>query len=151
MNLLSRFTNGTRFRDYNDFYNHFSLNVPDNFNYAYDVVDEYARLEPGKRALVWCDDAGDERTFTFGDIKRLSDKAANFFLSCGVNKGDTVLVILQRRYEYWITLMALSKIGAVGHVEHIALLFHLFGKVDKALALADGRGAAHAGRFLHRL
>lgn len=46
MNLLSRFTNGTRFRDYNDFYHNFKLNVPENFNYAYDVVDEYARLEP---------------------------------------------------------------------------------------------------------
>ena len=133
MNLLSRFTNGTRFRDYNDFYNHFSLNVPDNFNYAYDVVDEYARLEPGKRALVWCDDADNERTFTFGDIKLLSDKAANFFLACGVEKGDTVLVILQRRYEYWITLMALSKIGAVAiPATHMLMKKDLVYRMEKA-------------------
>ena len=81
MNLLSRFTNATRFRDYNDFYNHFQLIVPDNYNFAYDVVDEYARLDPNKRALVWCDDNENERTFTFADIKRISDKQANFFCS----------------------------------------------------------------------
>ena len=114
MNLLSRFTNTTQFKDYNDFYNHFKLNVPDNFNYAYDVVDEYARLDPEKRALVWCDDLGGEKIFSFADMKRLSDKTANYFLSLGIGKGDTVLVILQRRYEYWTTLMALSKIGAIG-------------------------------------
>ena len=84
MNLLSRFSNAGRFRDYNDFYNNFRLNVPENFNYAYDVVDEYARLEPDKRALVWCDDRGEERIFTFADIKRLSDKTANYFLSKGI-------------------------------------------------------------------
>ena len=94
MNLLSRFSNAVRFRDYNDFYNHFRLNVPENFNFAYDVVDEYARLEPAKRALVWCDDRNEERTFTFADIKRLSDKTANFFLSKGIGEGDRVLVIL---------------------------------------------------------
>lgn len=109
MNLLSRFSNAAQFRDYNDFYNHFHLNVPENFNFAYDVVDEYARLEPTKRALVWCDDYGNERIFSFANIKQLSDKAANFFLSLGINRGDTVLVILQRRYEYWIVLMALAK------------------------------------------
>ena len=135
MNLLSRFTNGTRFRDYNDFYNHFSLNVPDNFNYAYDVVDEYARLEPGKRALVWCDDAENERIFTFADIKRISDQAANFFLSCGIGKGDTVLVILQRRHEYWTTLMALSKIGAVAiPATHMLMKKDLVYRMEKAHA-----------------
>lgn len=133
MNLLSRFTNGTRFRDYNDFYNHFSLNVPNNFNYAYDVVDEYARLEPGKRALVWCDDAENERIFTFADIKHISDQAANFFLSCGIGKGDTVLVILQRRHEYWTTLMALSKIGAVAiPATHMLMKKDLVYRMEKA-------------------
>ena len=133
MNLLSRFTNGTRFRDYNDFYHNFKLNVPENFNYAYDVVDEYARLEPEKRALVWCDDAENERTFTFADIKRISDKAANFFLSCGIGKGDTVLVILQRRHEYWTTLMALSKIGAVAiPATHMLMKKDLVYRMEKA-------------------
>ena len=133
MNLLSRFTNATRFRDYNDFYNHFQLIVPDNYNFAYDVVDEYARLDPNKRALVWCDDNENERTFTFADIKRLSDKQANFFLQHGIGKGDTVLVILQRRYEYWTTLMALSKIGAIAiPATHMLMEKDLVYRMDKA-------------------
>ncbi len=113
MNLLDRFTNRLSFRDYDDFYANFRLIVPENFHFAYDVVDEYAAIAPEKRAMVWCDDLGDERIFTFADIKRISDKAANFFLSRGIGRGDTVVVILQRRHEYWTTLMALAKIGAI--------------------------------------
>lgn len=137
MNLLSRFSNAAQFRDYNDFYNHFHLNVPENFNFAYDVVDEYARLEPTKRALVWCDDYGNEHIFSFADIKRLSDKAANFFLSLGINRGDTVLVILQRRYEYWIVLMALAKIGAIAiPATHMLMEKDLVYRMEKAAVKA---------------
>ena len=133
MNLLSRFSNAGRFRDYKDFYNNFRLNVPENFNYAYDVVDEYARLEPDKRALVWCDDRGEERIFTFADIKRLSDKTANYFLSKGIGEGDCVLVILQRRYEYWTVLMALAKIGAIAiPATHMLMEKDLVYRMDKA-------------------
>ena len=133
MNLLERFTNSLHFKDYNDFYNNFKLKVPADFNYAYDVVDEYARLEPDKRALVWCDDNENERTFTFGDIKLISDKTANFFLSLGIGKGDTVLVILQRRHEYWTTLMALSKIGAVAiPATHMLMEKDLVYRMEKA-------------------
>ena len=133
MNLLSRFSNAGRFRDYKDFYNNFRLNVPENFNYAYDVVDEYARLEPNKRALVWCDDRGEERIFTFADIKRLSDKTANYFLSKGIGEGDRVLVILQRRYEYWTVLMALAKIGAIAiPATHMLMEKDLVYRMDKA-------------------
>ena len=133
MNLLDRFTNSTQFKDYNDFYHNFKLHVPDNFNYAYDVVDEYARLAPEKRAIVWCDDCGAERTFTFADIKRISDKAANLFLSLGIGKGDTVLVILQRRHEYWTTLMALSKIGAIAiPATHMLMEKDIVYRMEKA-------------------
>ena len=133
MNLLERFTNSLHFKDYNDFYNNFKLKVPADFNYEYDVVDEYARLEPDKRALVWCDDNENERTFTFGDIKLISDKTANFFLSLGIGKGDTVLVILQRRHEYWTTLMALSKIGAVAiPATHMLMEKDLVYRMEKA-------------------
>ena len=113
MNLLDRYTNALSFRDYDDFYRNFRLHVPKNFNFAYNIIDEYARLDPAKRAMVWCDDLGEERTFTFGDISRISDQTANYFLSLGIGKGDRVLVILQRRHEYWTTVMALSKIGAI--------------------------------------
>ena len=133
MNLLSRFSNAGRFRDYNDFYNHFHLNVPKNFNFAYDVVDEYAKLEPHKRALVWCDDYGNERIFNFADLKFWSDKIANFYLSMGIGEGDTVMVILQRRYEYWTTLMALAKIGAIAiPATHMLMEKDLVYRMEKA-------------------
>ena len=133
MNLLNRFVNRTSFDNYNDFYNNFRLNVPQDFNFAYDVVDEYARIAPHKRALVWCDDLGNERFFDFEEIKRLSDKAANYFLSIGIRKGDTVLVILQRRYEYWTTLMGLFKIGAIAiPATHMLMEKDLVYRMEKA-------------------
>ena len=133
MNLLDRFTNRLSFQSYDDFYANFRLHVPDDYNFAYDVVDEYARLAPEKRAMVWCDDLGEERTFTFADIKRLSDKAACFFLSRGIGRGDTVLVILQRRHEYWTTLMALAKIGAIAiPATHMLMEKDLVYRMDKA-------------------
>ena len=133
MNLLDRYTNALSFRDYDDFYRHFKLTVPKDFNFAYDIVDEYARLDPDKRALVWCDDLGGERFFSFGDISSISDRTANYFLSLGIGKGDRVLVILQRRHEYWTTLMALSKIGAIGiPATHMLMEKDLVYRMEKA-------------------
>ncbi|AGI47360.1 Acyl-coenzyme A synthetase/AMP-(fatty) acid ligase [Thermoplasmatales archaeon BRNA1] len=86
---------------------------PYNFNFGYDVVDEIAAAEPDRTAMVWCNPAGDERRFTFGDISRLSNKAANFFRSMGVKKGDMVLTILKRHYQFWYVSVALHKLGAV--------------------------------------
>ncbi|HBE79444.1 MAG TPA: acetyl-CoA synthetase, partial [Firmicutes bacterium] len=91
----------------------FSLNVPDDFNFGYDVVDEMARLEPNKRAMVWCDETGAEKIFTFADIKKYSDKTANFFKHLGIGKGDMVMLILKRHYEFWFSIVALHKLGAV--------------------------------------
>ncbi len=91
----------------------FSLNVPDDFNFGYDVVDEMAKLEPNKTAMVWCDETGAEKIFTFGDIKKYSDKTANFFKSRGIGKGDMVMLILKRHYEFWFSIVALHKLGAV--------------------------------------
>lgn len=89
------------------------LNYPDNFNFAYDVVDAIAESEPNKRALVWCNTENEERILTFEDIKINSNKMANVFLSAGVKRGDHVMLILKRHYEYWFALVALHKIGAV--------------------------------------
>lgn len=91
----------------------FSLNVPADFNFGFDVVDEMARLEPHKRAMVWCDESGDEKIFTFADIKKYSNKTANFFKSLGIGKGDMVMLILKRHYEFWFSIVALHKLGAV--------------------------------------
>lgn len=91
----------------------FELECPDNFNFAYDVVDAIAVAEPERRAMLWCNDRGEERTFTFGDMKKYSNKAANMLIRHGIKKGDKVLLILKRHYEFWFTILALHKIGAI--------------------------------------
>lgn len=94
--------------------NHFEPTPADNFNFAYDVVDEIARLEPNRRAMIWCNVAGEERVFTFGEMKAYSDKCAQMLADHGVKKGDMVMLVLKRRYEFWFTVLALHKLGAVG-------------------------------------
>ena len=101
------------YTDYSELKDNFSIEIPENFNFAYDVVDEYARMEPNRTALVWCDDNGGERVFSFQDLKTASNKTANFLLSKGIKKGDAVMLILRRRYEFWYFLLALHKIGAI--------------------------------------
>ncbi len=91
----------------------FSVHYPDNFNFGYDIVDDIAVNDPNRRALVWCDDRGHEKIFTFADIKRMSDKTANYLTSKGVKKGDMVLVILKHNYQFWYVSVALHKVGAV--------------------------------------
>lgn len=113
MNLLDRYLTHIDAKDYDDYSKHTDIRVPDNFNFGYDVVDEYARLTPDKRALVWCNDKGEERFFSFADIKRLSDKACNLLLGYGLKKGDFIMTMLNRRYEYWIMAVACHKLGIV--------------------------------------
>ena len=91
----------------------FSLHYPDDFNFGYDVVDAIARKTPHKRALVWCNTEQEERIFTFADIRDNSNRMANVFRSAGIRRGDRVMVILKRHYEYWFAAVALHKLGAV--------------------------------------
>ncbi|MBO5273455.1 MAG: AMP-binding protein [Clostridia bacterium] len=91
----------------------FSLDYPDTFNFGYDVVDAIANETPDKRALVWCSTEGEEHIFSFGDMMSLSNRAANIFLEAGIGRGDRVMLLLKRHYEYWIIAVALHKIGAV--------------------------------------
>ena len=90
-----------------------TLDYPENFNFAYDVVDVIAEEEPDKRAIVWCNRAGDEKIITFGELKRLTNKAANAMKEAGIGRGDRVMISLKRHYEYWIVTVALHKLGAV--------------------------------------
>ncbi|MGI6085571.1 MAG: AMP-binding protein [Acetivibrionales bacterium] len=113
MNLAYRYLDRETFTSYEDFAQNLKINVPESFNFAYDIIDEYARLEPEKLALVWCDDAGEEKSFTFKDLKFWSDKTANFLKNNGIKKGDKVMLILRRRYEFYFFCFALCKIGAV--------------------------------------
>lgn len=111
MNLLDRFFDRLVYDDYDDFAQHCKIKVPAKFNFGYDIVDEYAHLAPNKRALVWCNDKGEERSFTFADIASLSNKIANLFLSLGLKKGDVVMTMANRRWEYWVTAVACHKLG----------------------------------------
>lgn len=113
MSLLSKFVTRVNFGSYEDFYDHFKINIPDNFNYAFDVADVIAEETPDKIAIVWCDDKGNEAKFTFDQIKKYSNKAANFFKSVGIQQGDTVMLVLKRHYEFWFCLLALHKLGAI--------------------------------------
>ncbi|NLO47929.1 MAG: AMP-binding protein [Clostridiales bacterium] len=111
--MLEKYLPRITFDSYEDFKRSYTVNIPDNFNFGFDVVDGWAEAEPGKKALVWCNDHGEERTFTFRDISRLSNQAANFFSSIGIKKGTIVMMIMRRRWEYWVCATALHKIGAI--------------------------------------
>lgn len=110
--LLDRYLPRIEFDSYEDFKKNYRVEVPENFNFGFDIVDAWAEQEPEKRALVWCDDHGAEKEFTFTDIKRLSNKTANFLKDLGIKKGDVVMLILRRRWEYWVCATALHKLGA---------------------------------------
>lgn len=110
--MLEKFLDKTEFESYDDFMANFKVNVPDNFNFGYDVVDAWAEKEPEKEALLWTNDKGEVRHFTFADIKRESDKTASFFQSIGIGRGDKVMLILKRHYQFWFSIVALHKLGA---------------------------------------
>lgn len=90
----------------------FELDYPENYNFGYDVVDEMARIAPDQKAMLWRNQQ-EERSFSFREMSELSNRAANLFTSYGIKKGDKVLIILKRHYEYWYVVTALHKIGAV--------------------------------------
>lgn len=99
--------------DENGVLNYFKINCPDNFNFSYDVIDKIADCEPDRRAMVWTNELGEEKIFTFMDMKKGSNKVANFLTQKGIKKGDKVMLILKRHYEFWFSILALHKIGAV--------------------------------------
>jgi len=113
MNFIDRFLERSEFLNYEDFKQNYRLKIPKNFNFAYDVVDEYARLQSDKPALVHVDEDENVSKYSFGDIKKLSDKAANVLKTHGIKKGDRVMMMLKERVEVWVTIVALCKIGAV--------------------------------------
>jgi acetyl-CoA synthetase len=111
--LLDKFVTETVFESYDDFKKNFKIIVPQNFNFAFDVVDAYAKTDPQKIALVWCNDQGEHKKISFGELKLYSDKAANFFLNHGVKKGEAVMLTLKSRWEFWVCMIGLNKIGAI--------------------------------------
>lgn len=93
--------------------NKFDVHVPDNFNFGYDVIDEIAKNEPDRRAMIWVNEEGKEHIFTYSDLMKKSNQVANMLLEHGIKKGDKVLAVLKRHYQFWFLTIALCKIGAV--------------------------------------
>ena len=90
-----------------------NLHFPENFNFGYDVADVLAQNFPDKKALVWCNTENEEHIFTFSDVKKYSNQIANVLQEAGISRGDRVMLILKRHYEYWFAAIALHKLGAV--------------------------------------
>ncbi len=90
-----------------------SFKNEDKFNFAFDCVDKIAQREPDRRAMVWVGNNKNSHTFTFGDMKKFSSMTANYFESLGIKKGDRVMLVLKRHYQFWFSVLALHKIGAI--------------------------------------
>lgn len=111
--MLNNFLKKEEFSSYEDFMQGFKVQVPDDFNFGYDVVDAWAKSVPEKEALLWANDKGEVKHVTYGALKNISDQCAAFFQGIGIEKGDRVMLILKRRVEWWYAMVALHKIGAV--------------------------------------
>ena len=111
--ILEKYTGSQEFSSYDDFMEQFHVDVPDDFNFAYDVIDAWAEAMPEKEALLWVNDQGEVQHVTYGAFKNITDQCAAFFQGIGIEKGDRVMLILKRRVEWWYSMVALHKIGAV--------------------------------------
>ena len=111
--MIERFLKQTTFKDNEDYKKHLQFIVPDNFNFAYDVMDKWAEEWPEGIALLWTKENNGTKTFTFRQLKEETDKTASYFQSLGIGKGDMVMLILKRHYEFWFAVLALHKIGAI--------------------------------------
>ena len=111
--MIERFLKQTTFKDNEDYKKHLQFIVPDNFNFAYDVMDKWAEEWPEGIALLWTKENNGTKTFTFSQLKEETDKTASYFQSLGIGKGDVVMLILKRHYEFWFAVLALHKIGAI--------------------------------------
>ena len=121
-----------------------SFKGQEEFNFAFDIVDELGNTKPEKLAMLHIAEDGTERRFTFQDIKKESNRTANYFKSLGIKKGDRVMLVLKRHYQYWFAMMALHKLGAVAIPATNQLLEKDFayrftaGNVKAVLCTADG-------------
>ena len=111
--MLERFVKQTHFTSQEDFIKNFKIEVPENFNFGYDVVDAWAAEDPDKEAILWTNDKGACIHFSYADLKKYTDQTASYFQSLGIGHGDKVMLILKRRYEFWYSIIALHKLGAV--------------------------------------
>ncbi|MDR1952597.1 MAG: AMP-binding protein [Elusimicrobiota bacterium] len=135
----------TNFKSYEDFTQNCKINVPENFNFGFDIVDEIADEKPDKTAMIWCNETDDEKVWTFKDMKERSAQTANMLSFLGIKKGDTVMLMLKRHYEFWFCIVALHKIGAVAvPATHLLTVKDIVYRINAAniktiIAAADER------------
>jgi len=111
--MIERFLKQTSFTSVEDYNKNLEFIIPENFNFAYDVMDAWAEEKPDGLALLWTNDQGKEIRTTFKELKEQSDQAASYLQTLGIGKNDPVMLILKRRYEWWVVMLALCKIGAI--------------------------------------
>ena len=136
--------------DENGIFNGISFKNDDKFNFAFDCVDAIAEKTPDKLAMQWVAGDKSDRKFTFGEMKKYSARTANYFESLGIKKGDTVMLVLKRHYQFWFCMLALHKIGAIAIPATNQLVAHDFEYRYKAAGVkaivctADGEVSAEA-------
>lgn len=111
--MIERFLKQTHFSSEEDYIKHLEFIVPENFNFSYDVMDEWAKICPDKVALLWTSERGEEIRFTYQDLKEQTDQTASYFQQLGIGHGDKVMLILKRHYQWWLSMLGLHKIGAI--------------------------------------
>jgi acetyl-CoA synthetase len=111
--MIERFLKQTKFTSVEDYNKNLEFIIPENFNFAYDVMDAWAEEAPEKLAILWTNDQGEEIRTTYGELKEQTNQAASYLMSLGIGKNDPVMLILKRRYEWWVVMLALCKIGAI--------------------------------------
>lgn len=149
MALYREYLEQADFGSYEDFLKNFKIKVPDNFNFAFDVCDRIALEEPDRLALRWIHPDGRHRDFSFADIKRESDKCANLLKAQGIGRGDAVMLVLMRHYQFWFAIMALHKLGAIAvPATHLLTKKDIVYRVQAAevkavIATSEGEFASH--------
>ena len=111
--MIERFLTQTSFTSEEDYKRNLHFKIPENFNFAYDVMDAWAEEQPDKLALLWTSERGEEVRATFAELKDQTDRTAAYFQSLGIGHGDKVMLILKRHYQWWLSMLALHKLGAV--------------------------------------
>ena len=111
--MIERFLKQTHFESVEDYNKNLKFIIPENFNFAYDVMDAWAAEAPEKLAILWTNDQGEEIRTTYGELKEQTDQAASYLQTLGIGKNDPVMLILKRHYEWWVIMLALCKIGAI--------------------------------------
>jgi acetyl-CoA synthetase len=113
--MYEKYTGKNRdsFKSYEELVNNYKITYNDDFNFAYDVLDELAKQQPDNLCMLWISNEGEEKRITFSQMAKYSNKAANYFKSLGIGKGDFVMLVLKRSYLFWYCMMGLHKIGAV--------------------------------------